>query len=296
MWARLDNLATIRLECSPSENFPLLIKEGSATLEPGHPDMAFHQVGVHRSGKTTQVPIIPGSSVRGAFRQAYEQHLASAGIKVKDISTTTPPSNQKSWEEDWKDSDEAERLFGSTQLRSRLTFADAFPKEIDRKPTFVVRSGVCLERGSQAPKGGALFNQEVLVKDKHLIFPLEMKLTNFRLHELAAIVSLFLEMDEGLIRFGHGKSRGLGGLSIQSLPDVRIFSRTPGGISGICALAWWQKALGETSTDQIAWDDAKDKPLDSPVPGLTGRKISFPTMGRLSAYWKGWLKDHAVPM
>jgi len=283
MWSRLKNWAKIDLRLVPRVDSPLLIKEGAGSIDPSRPDIAVHRALRRYGSDILKVPVIPGSSLRGVFRQAYEQLLISAECKICDISQNETSCMKgkeagKDVEGIWSSSCEACRLFGSTALKGRIEFQDAYPCETgveEIESCVILRSGVALSRKTQSPLNGAKFQQEMVVrhpKDK-VWFDTSITILNFRLLELSGLIRTLFDFGSGYARLGHGTSRGNGAMALIEFPSITIACRG--------------KNLEDISKEvpPIPWDE-EDKPISVPFLGMSGRKLSKKTHDLLLKNWR----------
>jgi CRISPR-associated RAMP protein (TIGR02581 family) len=221
MFKKLVNEAI--LSFSLATDGPLLINSGeSAKIDPSLPDMRF--VRCQHNGKETVY--LPGSSLKGVFRARYEQLTAMLEVKPSSTADASNKSNKK--EKTGKHEDGltrylkegnksiANRLFGSLEIGSRVSFSDAYP---DGKVSLGKRTGVGIDRITGAAKGGALFDYEVVEQGT---FKTELRLTNFALYQLGLILWILQDVDDGLVTFGMGGSRGNGRMRIENTQSVEL--------------------------------------------------------------------------
>jgi CRISPR-associated protein Csm3 len=240
MLKRLLNQAEIEIRIDLDG--PLLIKSGQPTVT--GTDMAFiltYKDGVGR-------PVIPGSSLKGALRSHAERlcrSLARASVcepywKAKDHSSErpascglrmdamkSPPGSVKAY----KHSCPACRLFGSTHFRGRFATADAYgPDEQDEKK-LELRDGVAIDRYTGGAFKGAKFDLEVLPEG---YFKTRIQIENFERWQLALVALVLRDFEEGLIRLGSGRSRGLGQVKARVEQfKLRYFGKRPQGLVGL---------------------------------------------------------------
>ena len=80
------------------------------------------------------------------------------------------------------------------------------------------RTGIQIDRKTGKTKGGALFSYEILGGGE--LFG-EFTFTNYELYQPGLLFTLFDLSNEGFLRFGHSKSRGLGVLNF-TLQSIKI--------------------------------------------------------------------------
>ncbi len=201
MHKRLLNEAMITVAIQPEG--PILIKAGDKGADPTLPDMEF----VRTNGQ----PYVPGSSLKGVIR-AHCERLArtvggealacdpldakvscSAQLQGKNLSTAARHAR----------SCFACRLFGNTVLASRFAITDATCQEA---PQTEERNGVAIDRVFGSVAVGP-FNYETVIAGT---FTTKLVLRNFGLAQLGLLALTFRDLQQGRVRIGFGKSRGLG--------------------------------------------------------------------------------------
>jgi CRISPR-associated protein Csm3 len=225
MFKNTHNLMKISTFITPQT--PLLVSSGK-TFDVTRPDMEFMRV------KTSygETIYIPGSSIKGVLRYGLEAILGEKENEKQKVCIIS----EKMCHEKYKFKRDKRnklpyryhcpvcRLFGSAELASRLEVSDMFPfcfkdsedekitkiKDIEKMLTS--RTGIKIDRKTGKAKGGALFEYEILGGGG---FHGEFFLTNYELYQPALLFSLFSLSNEGFLRFGHSKSRGLGVLNFK---------------------------------------------------------------------------------
>lgn len=211
------NRAVLRLRIEPVG--PLLIRSGKTSIDPTHPDLECVRT---RHGLGLETVYLPGSSIKGVVRAQAERILRSVERYCCD------PLQQKNNPcQDNKKGSPADRFarqcaacrtFGSLAVAGRTRFADAYPwpagatreeaqKELDRIQPLRARTGVAIDRKTGATKRGALYDLEVIEAGK---FHTELSCANFQLWQLRLLLHVLADVDEGFVRLGSGKSRGMG--------------------------------------------------------------------------------------
>lgn len=191
----------------------LRIGASEKSVDPTEPDNAVFKV--------NDVPCIPGTSLKGVFRSAFKS-LFNDGCEWCEKE----PNKQE--KENFERLLEAVRkgektdlqicdtclLFGNGFIRGRLYFSDSFAKNA----RVAVRDGVMIDRHfeSAVPKRkydyeviepGAVFEVSIVAVN------VEKQMLEERLKQIVGLINL------GVIRFGGGKSRGLGVCRVE---DFRI--------------------------------------------------------------------------
>jgi len=100
-------------------------------------------------------PVIPGSSLKGAFRSFIESVAASMGLRVHD------PWDRKAVEDEAENNDFCIvcGIFGNTELASHVRIYDAVP--LSEARTFT-KTGVGIDRDFGGVKPGILFTEEFI--------------------------------------------------------------------------------------------------------------------------------------
>jgi CRISPR-associated RAMP protein (TIGR02581 family) len=173
---------------------------------------------------------LPGSSIKGVFRSRYEHVMRAVGQYVCDTFDSkhndTCNKNIRKEENDPKINrhlDGAERyalcceackLFGTLVLGGRISFADAYPVG---EWKVGMRHGVGIDRVTGAAFPGALYDIETLENGS---FTVKCKMMNFRLYQLRTVMWVLEDIEDGLVTFGMGGSRGNGQMRI--VGDVNL--------------------------------------------------------------------------
>lgn len=229
MLKKLINHAAVEFTIVPID--PMLINSGVATVS--GVDMSFVQT--FRLGDSSE-PYIPGSSLKGVVRsygekicrslrddpvpvclpyltpgkeQRGEEKQASCGLRISDWKKNNKKKELPT-DEIYKVSCPACRTFGSLQFRGRLETSDCYLNEESRQQSgygLETRDGVAIDRLTGGAAGGAKFDLEVLTKG---CFNARIEIKNFERWQLGLLALILRDMEQGLVRIGMGKSRGLG--------------------------------------------------------------------------------------
>jgi len=246
----LLNRARLRFRLVPET--PLLIKtgdKGATLLHPERPDMMFVRTERGGAGETVY---IPGASLKGVVRSTAERILRSLSLAF-----ACDPLDQgvRCTKEAGRLADDAQHLgdprhtarvyrllcracrtFGSQALGSRVQFADAYPPAglLAQANATETRSGVAIDRRTGAAAKGKLYNYEVVTGGA---FDATVLMTNYELWQLALLGLALREMQEGFVRLGSARSRGLGRMSLtfQELTIDQVPRAT--AIAGVAVLA-----------------------------------------------------------
>jgi CRISPR-associated protein Csm3 len=240
MHGRLYNELSLEIAIMPQT--PLLIKSGQkASIDPALPDMQF--VRTRRrlpNGEVSEVVYIPGSSLRGVVRAHAERLLRTLDekhacyvveakkfcLRQKGLKEDKEPANHP-----YKESCYACKLFGNTEIASRVQMSDLYPA-VD--PLRESRFGVAIDRITGAVAVGP-FDLEVVTDAR---FEGRIVLRNFTVGQLGLLGAALLDIADGLVALGHAKSRGLGRVCIEfTRAEFRFSKRTDGAILGVGELA-----------------------------------------------------------
>lgn len=244
MLRRLVNEARWTLELTATG--PVLVKSGYATLN--GPDMT--PVLTFRNG-FAQV-FLPGSSLKGLFRSHIEkvirtlrpnEHVVAdpfakdgpeqaCGLWFDAQNKRRKTLKQSTLDNPtiYKHSDPVARLFGSTSYIGRVSIGDAYVVDPETRrllerntrplarPT-EPRDGVGIDRVTGGAAHGAKFELEVVSAGTR--FQTEVLLRNFECWQLGAMLLVVQDLQDGLLRVGSGKSRGLGAV-VGSVAEITM--------------------------------------------------------------------------
>lgn len=245
------NDLTLSLEIRPIT--PLLIKSGEMgthALDPTLPDMSF--VRTKRPGAVTEEIYLPGASVRGVLRSHAERLIRSAypdkacdplamsgggrrqgGLRA---SCAANKASDLAGPKAYLDSCYACRIFGNTILAGRVRVTDFYVASNNGtagQPLTTIRYGVAIDRVTGAVAQGP-FELEV-VTDGRFVGTVTMR--NFTLGQLGVLAASLLDMADGLVPLGYGKSRGLGRVQVTvSQFMLRTLKDPRGSLMGVGAL------------------------------------------------------------
>ncbi|CAN2041393.1 CRISPR-associated protein Csm3 [Candidatus Magnetomoraceae bacterium gMMP-15] len=288
MLKKMINNAKIDFNIIPID--PLLIKSGMATV--GGVDMSF--VRTYRFGEKPE-PFIPGSSLKGMIRsyaekicrslrdqpvpvclpyvdydgkeQAGEKHQASCGLifekyKKKYEETIIPSSKI------YQRSCPICRLFGSHVFIGRFAASDAYLTDETKNFVTEIRDGVAIDRLTGGTAGGAKYDLEVLTRGE---FSTSIEIRNFERWQLGLISLVLRDMEEGLIRLGFGKSRGLGKFKAKITNFQLTYYNQ--NISNLCGIA---KLCSKTECDDYQFfTETSDDNSSLPQPIQNGLGLRY---------------------
>lgn len=299
MHKRLFNEATIALALRPDG--PILIKAGEGDADPTKPDMRF--VRTHRSGEETVY--LPGSSLKGVLR-AHCERLARTVQSDKKRLACDPVSDDareccgrrlgtegRGWSgaRIYRESCFVCRLFGNTSLGSHFRIEDGYPTE---KPRIEERNGVAIDRVFGSVAVGP-FNYETATGGA---FSTTLRLRNFTLPQIGLLALVLRDLEQGRVRLGFGKSRGLGAITarVDALSlryplcglseDGRLrlsqnVIKEADKLYGVGAFASPDENYGYPSEDEIPLPDNYRYATD----GWIGAEVSAPTTTEDGANW-----------
>jgi len=224
MFSQTDNIA--KLEISLMPDGPLLVKAREG-LDPTHPDMEF----VRLTTPYGDSIYVPGSSLKGVVRSAAEALLRALGREACDASDTggTCPRLKKNLQDrrtrklPYDQHCDICKVFGSTDLASRVTFGDLFPWKLEDEEArrieavqklrdhLSVRYGISIDRRKGSVAHGP-FEMEVLCGGT--LYG-EVIARNYGLWQLGMLLFVIDRIDDGTLRLGFGKSRGLGRVQLK---------------------------------------------------------------------------------
>ncbi len=211
MHKKLLNEATFHLTISAEG--PLLVKSGTEGWDPTIPDMQFIRTRHAALGETV---FIPGSSVKGAIRSYSEKIARTLNVECCDpfdekhscSKLGEPLAKDNDSQAIYRSSCAACKLYGSTNLAGRASFADAYPtKKVTEHLT--KRTAVAIDRVLGSVAVGP-FDFEALMRGD---FSAQIRLRNFELWQLGLLGLAVRDLCLGRVRIGYGKSRGFGSVA-----------------------------------------------------------------------------------
>ncbi len=277
MLGKFYNEAILELAIKPRT--PLLIKaggEGGAAIDPTLPDMNF--VRTHRNGRDEVY--IPGSSLKGIIRSYAEKLVRSvvpdplaicdptdtrgtgrlrracgSDVELMHKLTGKKDPTKLTGPEAFKISCYACRLFGNTALAGRVRVGDFYLDSKDGEPLLERRYGVAIDRVTGAVAQGP-FEMEILTEGT---FYGTITIRNFTLGQLGLLAAALLDIGDGLVPIGFGKSKGLGRveLAFRSF-RVRTLRDPEGELRGV---GFWASEedrkdynLPPSEKERMTWD------------------------------------------
>jgi CRISPR/Cas system CSM-associated protein Csm3 (group 7 of RAMP superfamily) len=245
MFQRQLNQIRVDLELTPRA--PLLIRSGRMGSDPSRPDLEC----VRTSFEGRPTVYVPGSSLKGVMRAHAERLLTSEGLKITPTFAKDAP---QAFRQDvagtlaYAGTCPLGRTFGNLHLKGRVSVSDLLPggherpRSAERERLIAAanateqRNGVGIDRLLGSAKRGALFDQEVVVGGR---FDGRVLLRNVQLYQLALVLLVVRDLDEGWAQLGSGTSRGNGWVEakIRGLVIETRAGRTPAGrLAGVGGL------------------------------------------------------------
>ncbi len=271
---------------------PVLVKSGYATVS--GPDMT--PVRTYRNGKTEIY--LPGSSLKGVFRSHIEKVIRTLNdgvvcnpfVKTKDKwrgnqivcpdyaevacsdkfevrKKSELQNHENHWRRDpedlsneqiYRDSCPACRLFGSTSFIGRVAISDAYLTQNSQEVT-EQRDGVGIDRFTGGAADKAKFELEVV--SSGVAFETNIYMRNFEVWQLGMLLLIVQDLEDGLIRIGSGRSRGLGNVK-GKISGVLV--NYIGAVNGKPAETVW--GLGKLLGNNSYGTDANDQVPIQPPP------------------------------
>jgi CRISPR-associated RAMP protein (TIGR02581 family) len=254
MFRTLQNTASIDVTLEP--HGPILIRAQSVGVDPGPADMEFQRT--HRNGKPTV--FLAGSGLKGVLRSHSERLLRSSGrfacdpTQVRDESSCGKKKIGPPQPPNYPHAGQCGACFtfGSLALAGRFRIGDAYPapgREEDANRT-EVRTGVGIERRSQAAAQGALYDAEVVVGGA---FRTRINGENFSLWQLGLILAVLQDLDSGLVRIGGAKARGMGSVRVRDCSvELGFLNNETGTLTGARQMQGDRGQYGLPPNDNLA--------------------------------------------
>lgn len=288
MFAR--QLNQIRIDLSISPRGPLLIRSGRKGVDPSRPDLEC----VRTSVDGTPTVYLPGSSLKGVMRSHAERLLTSEGVAITE---TFSKEGMQAFRQDvdgktaYSGTCPLGRTFGNLHVKGHVSVSDHLPgahdppgsderaAQIAAANATEQRNGVGIDRLLGSAKRGALFDQEVVVGGR---FDGRILLRNVQLYQLAMVLLVLRDLDEGYVHLGSGTTRGNGWVRAEvrnvtietragksptgrlagagglgdDLASYRLFTHDvmalPEGLSSQRKLVWDQVSVAADRVDELA--------------------------------------------
>lgn len=289
MHSRFYNEALFEVRLRPRT--PLLIKaggEGAAAMDPTVPDISFVRL---RRPDGEEILYIPGSSLRGVLRGHAERLVRSVrleeacdplahgeGATAYGLRRACSFTDRVAGDEAYRRACYACRLFGATGLASRLRVSDLYP---DGPVLCDTRYGVAIDRVTGAAANP--FEMEIVTEAG---FAGSLVLRNFTLGQFGLLAAALLDVADGLVPLGYGKSRGLGRVDLEVTRLVVRTLRDPqAALVGVGALC------DERTRGAFGLPAAERERLD--VGAAPGREKGFFVLAAEGSEARRWLEAAA---
>jgi CRISPR-associated RAMP protein (TIGR02581 family) len=234
MFQTLQNTAKIEFRIVPDG--PLLVRAQSVGLDPGVADMEFQRT--HRNGQSTV--FLAGSGLKGVVRSHAERLLRSADhfacdpTQTKDSAICGKRKKDSPFDARYPHGNQCPACFtfGSLMLAGRFRIGDAYPPEELAEITnrTEVRTGVGIDRKSQAASQGVLYDSEVVVSGA---FDARAQGENYSLWQLGLLLATLQDLGSGLVRIGGCKARGMGTVRLKDWRvELGFLDRETGKLTG----------------------------------------------------------------
>ena len=237
----------VRLDLSLTPRAPLLIRSGRKGADPTRPELEC----VRTAWGGGSSVYIPGSSLKGVMRSHAERLLLSEDVRITPtFPTEKSPFTQKTdGKEAYAGTSPLGRTFGNLFLKGHVAVADHLPgafdpegsrereEQIERANAVEQRNGVAIDRLLGSAAGKALFDQELVVQGR---FDGRIVFRNVQLYQLALILLVLRDLDEGYAQLGSGTTRGNGWVRAEVreiLIETRLGKSQHGTLRGAGALA-----------------------------------------------------------
>lgn len=209
-------LNQIRVELSLTPQAPLLIRSGRKGADPTRPELEC----VRTAWGGARSVYIPGSSLKGVMRSHAERLLLSEEVKITPTFFQSQAFNQRTaGDRAYAGSSPLGRTFGNLHLKAHVAVSDLLPGRFDpegsaeRERQIALanaveqRNGVAIDRLLGSAAGKALFDLELVVQGR---FDGHVVLRNVQLYQLALVLLVLRDLDEGYVQLGSGTTRGNG--------------------------------------------------------------------------------------
>ncbi len=232
MFHELKNEAKITILLHTKSPLSIRSAEGKL-LAPDLPDMQC----VKSRYQDKYTVIIPGSSLKGVVRTRYEKIVKLFGGNYCNIfdhnNACNKPVNwkNKSYEEKkryvYTDICPVCQLFGSQAIISKIAFADAYPVG---EYVLGERTGVGINRITGSAQKNALYDFEVV---EEATFQVNITLKNYELYQMALLMYVLKDLDEGYVSLGSAATRGYGRMEVTRMDiEFREYRKSVKGWKG----------------------------------------------------------------
>ena len=221
----------IRIDLSLEPRGPLLIRAGRQGAHPERPSLEAVRTQVEGEPSV----FIPGSSLKGVMRSHAETLLRTEGLPITgtfDREAHQAYSIKDPCTETYRNRCPIGRTFGNLHVRGHVSVTDLIPggrepsgsperrAQVELANQVDLRNGVGIDRLLGSASGGALYDMEAVVQGR---FDGRILLVNAQLYQLALVLAVLRELDDGFIALGSTSTRGFGQVAV-SLDRILIES------------------------------------------------------------------------
>jgi CRISPR/Cas system CSM-associated protein Csm3 (group 7 of RAMP superfamily) len=272
-------LNQIRIDLSLTPRAPLQIRSGRKGADPTRPDLEC----VRTAWSGISSVYIPGSSLKGVMRSHAERLLLSEEVKITPTFQQSREFNQRTeGHRAYAGTSPLGRTFGNLHLKGHVAVSDLLPgafddegspereRQVELANAVEQRNGVAIDRLTGAAAGKALFDQEVVLGGR---FDGRIVLRNVQLYQLALVLLVLRDLDEGYVQMGSSTTRGNGWVQAKVrrlVIETRRGRGKTGTLQGVGAL--WS----EGSSYQLFQGDSITLPADlAPQPRVVWDQLSL---------------------
>ncbi len=255
-----QQLNQIRVELSVTPRGPLLVRSGRKGADPTRPELEC----VRTTWGGTRSVYIPGSSLKGVMRSHAERLLLSEDVRITPTFEGQDAFDQKApGPAVYRGSSPLGRTFGNLHLKGHVAVSDLLPgaheaedseeraRQVALANAVEQRNGVAIDRLLGSAAHQALFDQEVVVQGR---FDGRVLLRNVQLYQLALVLLVVRDLDEGYVQIGSGTTRGNGWVRAE-VREVVVESRRgkgdPRTLRGVGSLVADRQAYGLFAGDEV---------------------------------------------
>jgi CRISPR/Cas system CSM-associated protein Csm3 (group 7 of RAMP superfamily) len=231
-------LNQMRIDLSLTPRAPLLIRTGRKGADPTRPELEC----VRTAWGGTSSVYVPGSSLKGVMRSHAERLLLSENVSITPTFTQSRVFNQRTeGDRAYSGTSPLGRTFGNLHLKGHVAVSDLLPGAFDQEGSpererqiaqanaVEQRNGVAIDRLLGSAASRALFDQEIVVQGR---FDGRIVLRNVQLYQLALVLLVLRDLDEGYVQLGSGTTRGNGWVRAE-VRSLTIETRSGRGETGV---------------------------------------------------------------
>ncbi len=277
----------------------------------------------------SEIPYIPGSSIKGVLRHETVSYLRGIGLKAceyldfrkscggrhrRDIETAQRRKDYEKLSDIISGFCLSCRIFGSPGYRGRTRFGDAYPAvDSSGSPSVSLssRPGIAIDRLTGAVKDRGLFNAEYISVNS--VFKSSIICRGLKKHELALLLKLLSGFDGQHLKIGGLTTKGFGevGVLIESmsernllnskaeslLPDNRGDAESlQKAIDDWACRTWGEYLESRNLTEYTAQEfSTREERVNRGRHGLSVRGREFTPRNRTDLSQSGLLSYYAIP-